>query len=96
MTKADLTELVYANSDLAKKEADSAIDAVFEIMKDALISGDNLKISGFGGFALKEKGDRQGRNPQTGETITIAKRRVVTFKPSTTLRQRFNGGADAP
>lgn len=96
MTKADLTELVYANSDLAKKEAAGAVDAVFEIMKGALISGDNLKISGFGGFALKEKADRKGRNPQSGETITIAKRRVVTFKPSSTLRQRFNGGADAP
>ena len=65
-------------------------------MKGALISGDNLKISGFGGFALKEKADRKGRNPQTGESITISKRRVVTFKPSATLRQRFNGGADAP
>lgn len=96
MTKAELSELVYANSGLAKKEAAGAVDAVFAIMKDALISGDNLKISGFGGFALKEKADRKGRNPQTGETITIAKRRVVTFKPSTTLRQRFNGGADAP
>lgn len=95
MTKAELTELVYANSLLAKKDAAGAVDAVFEIMKDALISGDNLKISGFGGFALKEKADRKGRNPQTGETITISKRRVVTFKPSTTLRQRFNGGADA-
>ena len=95
MTKADLTELVYANSDLAKKEAAGAVDAVFEIMKAALISGDNLKISGFGGFTLKEKADRMGHNPQTGETITIAKRRVVTFKPSTTLRQRFNGGVDA-
>ena len=96
MTKAELTELVYANSGFAKKEAAGVVDAVFKIMKDALISGDNLKISGFGGFALKEKADRKGRNPQSGETITIAKRRVVTFKPSTTLRQRFNGGADAP
>ena len=68
MTKAELTELVYANSDLAKKEAAGAVDTVFAIMKDALISGNNLKTSDFGGFALKEKADRKGRNPQTRET----------------------------
>lgn len=96
MTKAELTELVYVNSGLIKKEAAGAVDAVFEIMKDALISGDNLKISGFGGFTLKEKADRKGRNPQTGETITITSRRVVTFKPSTALRQKFNGEENAP
>lgn len=90
MTKAGLTELVFATSGLSKKEAAGTVDAVFEIMKDALISGDNLKITGFGGFTVRAKSDRKGRNPQTGETITIANRRVVTFKPSTTLRQRFN------
>ncbi len=89
MTKAELSELVYATSGLSKKEAAGTVDAVFEIMKEALISGDNLKISGFGGFAVKAKNARKGRNPQTGETITISNRRVVTFKPSTTLRQRF-------
>ncbi len=90
MTKAELTELVYANSGLSKKDAAGSVDAVFDLMKEALISGEDLKISGFGGFAVKAKAERKGRNPQTGETITIADRRVVTFKPSTTLRQRFN------
>lgn len=90
MTKKELTELVFASSRLSKKEAASTVDAVFELMKDALISGDNLRISGFGCFTVRAKPDRIGRNPQTGETITIANHRVVTFKPSTTLRRRFN------
>ncbi len=91
MTKAELMELVYANSGLSKKEAAGTVDALFDLMKDALISGEDLKISGFGGFTVKAKAERKGRNLQTGETITISNRRVVTFKPSTTLRQRFNG-----
>ena len=90
MTKAELTELVFATSGLSKKESSSTVDTVFELMKEALISGDNLKISGFGGFSLKVKSARKGRNPQSGETITISNRRVVTFKPSATLRQAIN------
>lgn len=90
MNKAGLAELVYATSGLAKKEASSVVDTVFELMKGALISGDNLKITGFGGFRLKGKSDRRGRNPQTGGTIIISNRRVVTFKPSSSLRQAMN------
>jgi integration host factor subunit alpha len=64
--------------------------AVFSIMKSTLESGETLKISGFGSFIVKHKKDRRGRNPQTGETITIEARRILTFKPSTLLRQAIN------
>jgi integration host factor subunit alpha len=60
-------------------------------MKDTLEAGENLKISGFGNFEVRQKADRRGRNPQTGETITIEARRVLTFKPSSILRRSVNG-----
>ena len=60
------------------------------IMKTTLESGENLKISGFGNFVVKQKADRRGRNPQTGETLTIKARRVLTFKPSALLRDAIN------
>lgn len=91
MTKIDLTEKVKDRSGFTKREAVDIVDAVFELMKNTLISGDNLKIAGFGSFILQKKSDRKGRNPQTGETIIIPSRRIVSFKPSMTLRQRFNG-----
>ena len=66
------------------------LETVFLIMKNTLESGEKLKISGFGNFEVKQKADRRGRNPQTGEAITIEARRVLTFKPSTLLRQAIN------
>jgi len=59
-------------------------------MKSTLEQGEKLKISGFGSFVVKQKNDRRGRNPQTGETITISARRIVTFKPSSILREAIN------
>ena len=67
------------------------MEAVFSIMKNTLESGETLKISGFGSFLVKEKADRRGRNPQTGEAITITARRILTFKPSNLLRDAING-----
>ena len=66
------------------------LETVFAIMKSTLESGEKLKISGFGNFEVKQKADRRGRNPQTGEAITIEARRILTFKPSTLLRQAIN------
>jgi integration host factor subunit alpha len=66
------------------------IEAVFSIMKSTLETGETLKISGFGSFVVKQKNDRRGRNPQTGEAITIEARRILTFKPSTVLRDAIN------
>ena len=70
------------------------MEVVFSIMKSTLESGETLKISGFGSFIVKQKADRRGRNPQSGEAITIEARRILTFKPSTILRQAINWRSD--
>ncbi len=95
MTKADLVERIQAGTDLSKKESIEALDMVLLIMKETLEVGENLKISGFGSFLVKQKRDRKGRNPQTGETITIDARRILTFKPSSIHRNRINEEKDS-
>lgn len=90
MTKADIAERIQAGTGLTKKESVEMMEAVFSIMKSTLESGENLKVSGFGSFIVKTKADRRGRNPQTGEAITIEARRILTFKASTLLRQAIN------
>lgn len=90
MTKADIFEKVSGNLGLSKKESAKLVEAVFSLVKSTLESGENLKLSGFGSFIVKQKADRRGRNPQTGETITIEARRILTFKPSAVLRQAIN------
>ena len=91
MTKADIVEKVQAGTGLTKKESAEMVETVFSIMKSTLESGENLKISGFGSFSVKQKADRRGRNPLTGETLTIKARSILTFKPSTLLKQAING-----
>jgi len=90
MTKADIVEKIQASIGLSKKESSEMMETVFAIMKSTLESGETLKISGFGSFVVKQKSDRRGRNPQTGESITIEARRILTFKPSNLLRQAVN------
>lgn len=90
MTKADIVEGVYEKSGFSKKDSSDVVELVFDIMKETLESGEMLKVSGFGNFVVKSKADRKGRNPQTGETIIIASRRVLTFKPSSILKQAIN------
>lgn len=90
MTKADLVENIQQNTGFSKKESSDILETVFSIMKSTLESGEKLKISGFGNFEIKQKADRRGRNPQTGEAITITARRVLTFKPSMLLKQAIN------
>ena len=75
---------------MTKNESAEMMEEVFSIMKSTLEQGEKLKISGFGSFVVKQKNDRRGRNPQTGETITISARRIVTFKPSSILREAIN------
>lgn len=94
MTKADIVEKIQTETEMTKKESNEMVEAVFSIMKSTLESGENLKISGFGSFIVKQKADRRGRNPQTGEAITIEARRVLTFKPSNVMRQAINGIAE--
>jgi integration host factor subunit alpha len=90
MTKADIAERIQIETRLSKKESAEIIESVFSIIKSTLESGEPHKISGFGSFVVKQKADRRGRNPQTGETITIGARRILTFKPSSVLRQVIN------
>lgn len=95
MTKAELVEKVYEKAGGVKKDSADLVELVFDIMKTTLESGENLKISGFGNFEVKQKADRKGRNPQTGEQITISARSVLTFKPSTVLKSAINGIKEA-
>ena len=90
MTKADIFEKVQEGIGLSKKESAEMVEAVFAIMKSTFESGENLKISGFGSFIVKQKKNRRGRNPQTGESITIDARRILTFKPSGILKDQIN------
>ena len=91
MTKSDIVENVLAKRNLTKREAADIVDTLLDIIKDTLESGEDVKISGFGKFEIHQKRDRRGRNPQTGEPLTITARKILTFKPSTLLKQEING-----
>jgi integration host factor subunit alpha len=94
MTKAEIVDAVYTKlGGFSKKEAADLVDLVFETMKETLGRGEKIKISGFGNFVLRDKRQRQGRNPQTGEPITITARRVLNFKASQLLKASLNGEA---
>ena len=90
MTKAEIVERIYEKLGLTKKECYNLVESVFDTIKEALCNGENLKISSFGSFNVKEKKARKGRNPQTGETIIISERRVITFRPSKILKDEIN------
>ncbi|MFC1523769.1 integration host factor subunit alpha [Thermodesulfobacteriota bacterium] len=91
LTKADLVQKVYQNHNLTKAQATEAVEAFLKITKGCLENGEDLLLSGFGKFNVKEKNARRGRNPQTGNELILSARRVVTFKPSGILRDRING-----
>jgi integration host factor subunit alpha len=88
LTKADIADRLFNEVGLNKREAKEFVEAYFEIIRAALESGENVKLSGFGNFQLREKNQRPGRNPKTGEEIPISARRVVTFRPGQKLRAR--------
>ena len=93
LTKAELVKQVYKNHDtLTKQQAMDAVEAFLRISKGSLAEGASLLLSGFGKFNVRDKKSRRGRNPQTGELLILDERRVVTFKPSGTLRDRINEG----
>lgn len=96
MTKADIVQAVYARlGGFSKKESADLVDLAFEMMKETLGRGEKIKISGFGNFVLRDKRQRQGRNPQTGEPIVITQRRVLNFKASQILKHALNPKLDA-
>lgn len=90
MTKAEIIETVSDTCGFSKKESSQLVECVFSLIKSCLESGDDLKISGFGKFEVKQKNSRRGRNPQTGEALEISARRILSFKPSQLLKDAVN------
>ena len=88
LTKADIADQLFDEVGLNKREAKEFVDSFFEAIKSELEDGENVKLSGFGNFQLRDKNQRPGRNPKTGEEIPISARRVVTFRPGQKLRAR--------
>ncbi|MDG4656092.1 HU family DNA-binding protein [Ectobacillus antri] len=86
MNKTDLVNAVAEASDIAKKDATKAVDAVFDAILEALKNGDKVQLIGFGNFEVRERAARKGRNPQTGEEIEIAASKVPAFKPGKALK----------
>jgi integration host factor subunit alpha len=91
LTKADLVDSIYEQMPLDKQKATQIVEDWIELMKEGLVNDSKLMISGFGVFEVKEKNARPGRNPSTGEKITLAARKVVKFKSSQILRKELNG-----
>jgi len=93
LTKAEMAEKLYEELGLNKREAKEFVEAFFEEVRAALEVGDQVKLSGFGNFDLRNKSERPGRNPKTGEEIPISARRVVTFRPGQKLKARVEAYA---
>lgn len=90
ITRADLAEAVYREVGLSRNESSDLVESVLEEVSKALIAGDNVKISSFGSFTLREKGERVGRNPKTGVEVPIKPRKVLVFRASHVLKDRIN------
>ncbi len=93
LTKADISERLFEEVGLNKREAKELVDLLFEEIRTALEEGEQVKLSGFGNFDLRDKNERPGRNPKTGEEIPISARRVVTFRPGQKLKARVEAYA---
>jgi integration host factor subunit alpha len=93
LTKADMAEALFNELGLNKREARELVDLFFEELREALANGEQVKLSGFGNFDLRDKSERPGRNPKTGEEIPISARRVVTFRPGQKLKARVEAYA---
>jgi len=90
ITRADLSEAVYQQFGLSRNESAALVETVLDEICDALASGESVKISSFGSFAVRQKGERIGRNPKTGEEVPILPRRVLVFRASHVLREFIN------
>jgi integration host factor subunit alpha len=93
LTKAEMAERLFDELGLNKREAKEMVETFFEVIRVALEKGEQVKLSGFGNFDLREKKQRPGRNPKTGEEIPISARRVVTFRPGQKLKARVEAYA---
>ena len=90
LTKAQITDAVCNETGMPKWRSAELVEGVFEVIKQTLESGEDVLISGFGKFSVREKQERKGRNPQTGEPLVLAPRKVVTFKCSKNLKDKLN------
>ena len=95
LTRADLTEAVFEQVGLSRSESASLVESVLGSISDQLVAGDNVKISSFGSFLVRDKNGRIGRNPKTGEEVPIDPRRVLVFRPSQVMKSRINGEEEA-
>jgi integration host factor subunit alpha len=91
LTRADLADELHATIGLSRAESADLVEQVLDSISDALVAGENVKLSSFGSFMLREKGLRVGRNPKTGVEVPIEPRTVLTFRASQLLRDRING-----
>ena len=91
LTKEDIVDTIYNQLDVPKTRSTQVVESLIEIIKKTLESGEDVLISGFGKFCVKEKRERKGRNPQTGNDLMLGERRVVTFKCSGRLKNKING-----
>lgn len=91
ITRADLSEAVYQEVGLSRNESAQLVEVILEEVAGALVGGQNVKLSSFGSFLLRDKNGRVGRNPKTGEEVPIDPRRVLVFRPSQLMRDRVNG-----
>ena len=94
LTKAQLSEILFEQLGLNKREAKEYIEAFFDLIAAHLVEGQDVKISGFGNFEIRSKSGRPGRNPRTGEPVPIPPKRVVTFKASAMLKEQIKAGTD--
>jgi integration host factor subunit alpha len=94
VTRADLSEVVYQKLGLSRTESAHLVESVLREVADCLARGENVKLSSFGSFVVRQKGRRIGRNPKTGEEVPIEPRRVMVFKPSNILKNRINNRQD--
>lgn len=92
VTRADLCEAVYQKVGLSRTESAELVEMVLKEISDSLVKGETVKLSSFGSFVVRSKGERIGRNPKTGEEVPISPRRVMVFKPSNVLKQKINEG----
>ncbi len=94
LTKAEMAERLFEKLGINKRVAKDLVESFFEEIREALENGEQVKLSGFGNFELRDKNERPGRNPKTGEDIPISARRVVTFRPGQKLKSRVEDAGD--
>lgn len=95
VTRAQLSEAVYQEVGLSRNESAELVENVLDEISDTLVRGEAVKISSFGSFSVRQKGERKGRNPKTGEEVPIKPRRVLVFRASNVLKQRINRSQNA-